>query len=136
MNRENWRAEILLSAAISAGAVAPCVVLAEFLSSVGIKVPYLSFIPAIVGCCAVGGWALASWALVFSAMGLWYFFLPPTGFAWPEHGDAAHLIVFIVVSFFVCWIIEGQRRANDALSRDNVALGCKVSTLLSRIKAR
>jgi K+-sensing histidine kinase KdpD len=135
MQEENHAFDVILWAVTAALAVAPCVVLAEALAGCGIDVPYLCFIPAIVGCCAVGGWPLASWALVFSALGLWYFFVPPTGFGWPEYGDAAHLIVFIGVSYFVCWIIEGQRRANDALSRDNVALGYKISALIQRVKA-
>jgi K+-sensing histidine kinase KdpD len=125
-----------LTAVTAAFAVALCTATAVALNACGIAVPYLCFVAGIVGCCAVGGWALASWALVFSALGIWYFFLPPTGFGWPEYSDAAHLIVFVVVSYFVCWIIDGQRRANDALSRDNVALGCKLSTLLSRVKTR
>ncbi|HEV8013946.1 MAG TPA: DUF4118 domain-containing protein [Stellaceae bacterium] len=128
--------DIVVSAVIAALAVALCVLLSEILRTGGVDVPYLCLILAIVGCCAIGGWALASWALVFSAVGLWYFFLPPTGSGWPEYSDAAHLIVFIAVSFFVCWIVDGQRRANDALARDNVALGCKLSALLRRAKAR
>ena len=128
--------DIVISAAVAAIAVVPCVLLAEILRSLSVDVPYLCFIIAIVGCCAIGGWALASWALVFSAVGLWYFFLPPTGSGWPEYADAGHLIVFVAVSFFVCWIVDGQRRANNALARDNVALGCKISALLRRAKAR
>jgi K+-sensing histidine kinase KdpD len=136
MQEESRAVDLVLSAVTSAVAVVPCLAITEFLDEIGIEVPYLCFIPAIVGCCAVGGWALASWALVFSTLGVWYFFLPPAGFGWPEYGDAAHLIVFIVVSFFVCWVIDGQRRTNNALSRDNVALGYKVSALLQRFKAR
>lgn len=127
---------LFLTGAIAAVAVVPSLALAEFLRAVGVDVPYLCFIIAIVACCAIGGWALASWALVFSSVGLWYFFLPPTGYGWPEYSDAAHLIVFVCVAYFVCWIIDGQRRANDALARDNVALGCKISALLNRVKAR
>lgn len=135
MQEESRAFDLVLSAVAAAVAVAPCVVIAKFLSVYDVDVPYLCFIPAIVGCCAIGGWALASWALIHSALGLWYFFLPPAGFIWPEYGDATHLVVFIVVCFFVCWIIDGQRRANFALSRDNFALGCKISALLQRIKA-
>ena len=133
---ESRTIDTVLTAVIAGIAVAVCVVLAELLHACAIDVPYLCFLGGIVGCCAVGGWALASWALIFSAFGIWYFFLPPTGFGWPEYSDATHLMVFIGVTFFVCWIIDGQRRANHALSRDNVALGCKVSTLLRRAKAR
>ena len=135
MTRESPTFALVASAVIAAAIVMPCAVMAELLDACGIAVPYLCFIVAIVGCCAIGGWWLASWALVFSAFGVWFFFLPPTGSGWPEYGDAAHLVVFIVVSYFVCWIIDGQRRANDALTRDNVALGCRISALLKRAKA-
>jgi len=120
---------------VAALAVTGCALLAEAFAAFGIDVPYLCFIIAIVACCALGGWALAAWALVFSAVGLWDFFLPPNGFGWPKYSDAGHLLVFIIVAFFVCWIIDGLRRANDALSRDNVVLGVKLTALLKRAKA-
>lgn len=133
---ESRALNFVLTAAIGALGIVPCAVLAELLRRAGVDVPYLCFLVGIVACCAFGGWALAAWALVFSALGLWYFFLPPSGFGWPEYSDAAHLIVFIGVSFFACSIIDGQRRANDELTRDNVVLGCKLSSLLKRAKAR
>lgn len=135
MDQGSRTTTIVLSAAIAGLAVMVCALLAEAFAACGIDVPYLCFIIAIVACCALGGWALAAWALVFSAVGIWDFFLPPSGFGWPKYSDAAHLIVFVIVAFFVCWIIDGLRRANDALSRDNVVLGCKISALLRRAKA-
>ena len=135
MDQGSRPAAIALSAAVAAFAVVGCALLAEAFAAFGIDVPYLCFIIAIVACCALGGWGLAAWALVFSAVGLWDFFLPPSGFGWPKYSDAGHLIVFIIVAFFVCWIIDGLRRANDALWRDNVVLGVKISALLKRAKA-
>ena len=135
MDQGSRTATIVLSAAIAAVAVTVCALLAGAFAACGIDVPYLCFIIAIVACCALGGWSLAAWALVFSAAGIWDFFLPPSGFGWPQYSDAGHLVVFIIVSFFVCWIIDGLRRANDALSRDNVVLGCKITALLKRAKA-
>ncbi|HEY1505423.1 MAG TPA: DUF4118 domain-containing protein [Stellaceae bacterium] len=135
MDQGSQTANTVLSAAVAAFAVVGCALLAEAFAACGIDVPYLCFIIAIVACCALGGWGLAAWALVFSAVGIWDFFLPPTGFGWPQYSDAAHLVVFIIVAFFVCWIIDGLRRANSALSRDNVVLGCKITALLKRAKA-
>jgi len=135
MDQGSRTATIVISAAVAAFAVAVCALLAKAFAACGIDVPYLCFIIAIVACCALGGWALAAWALVFSAVGLWDFFLPPTGFGWPKYSDAGHFAVFIIVAFFVCWIIDGLRRANNALSRDNVVLGCKITALLKRAKA-
>ena len=135
MDQGSRTATIVLSAALAAFAVAGCALLAEAFAAFGIDVPYLCFIIAIVACCAFGGWTLAAWALVFSAVGLWDFFLPRSGFGWPKYSDAAHLAVFVIVAFFVCWIIDGLRRANNVLSRDNVVLGVKLSALLKRAKA-
>ena len=135
MDQGSPTSTILLSASVAAFAVTGCALLAEAFAAFGIDVPYLCFIIAIVACCALGGWGLAAWALVFSAVGIWDFFLPPSGFGWPKYSDAGHLIVFIIVAFFVCWIIDGLRRANSALSRDNVVLGVKLSALLKRAKA-
>lgn len=133
---ESRTIDTVLTAAIAAVAVALCTLVTELLYLCGIDVPYLCFLAVIVACCALGGWALSAWALIFSTVGIWGFFARLTHHGWPKHGDAAHLIFFIAVSYFVCWIIDGQRRANNALTRDNVALGCKVSTLLRRAKAR
>jgi K+-sensing histidine kinase KdpD len=135
MEQGSRTANIVLSALVAGIAVTACALLAAGFAAFGIDVPYLCFIIAIVACCALGGWALAAWALVFSAVGLWNFFLPPSGLGWPKYSDTAHLIVFVIVAFFVCWIIDGLRRANDALSRDNVVLGVKLSALLKRAKA-
>jgi len=135
MDQGSRTTNIALSVVVAALAVAVCALLAAAFAAMGIDVPYLCFIIAIVACCALGGWSLAAWALVFSAVGLWHFFLPPSGLGWPRYSDTAHLVVFVIVAFFVCWIIDGLRRANDALSRDNVVLGVKLSALLKRAKA-
>ena len=135
MEQGTRTSNLALSASVAGFAVVLCAILANAFSAFGIDVPYLCFIIAIVACCAFGGWSLAAWALVFSTAGIWNFYLPHGGSGWPKYADAGHLIVFIIVGFFVCWIIDGFRRANDALSRDNVLLGCKISALLRRAKA-
>jgi K+-sensing histidine kinase KdpD len=116
--------------------VALCIGVEYGLEICHVTAPYLIFLPAIAGTCAIGGLGTALWAIFFSTIGLWYFFIPPYGFSVPDYTDFAHLCVFVGVSCFVCWVIDSLRRTNDELSRDNVALGCKVSTLLMRYKAR
>lgn len=103
---------------------------------INVDAPYLVFLSAVAGICALGGFAVAIWTALFSIVGLWAVFVPPAGFAVPNVDDSVHIGVFIGVCAFVCWIIDGQRRANAELSRDNVALGCKISVLLNRHKAR
>lgn len=112
-----------------------CLAIDIALNSMEIKTPYIALLPGIAGACAIGGFSAALWAIFFSTLGLWYFFIPPGGFALPDFGDFAHLCVFVGVSAFVCWVIDGLRRSNDALSKDNVVLGCKISNLLNRHKA-
>jgi K+-sensing histidine kinase KdpD len=113
-----------------------CISLEVALEYLSISAPYLVFLPAIAGACALGGFGAALWAIFFSTAGLWYFFVPPFGFALPSFNDFAHLCVFVGVASFVCWVIDRLRRANDELSRDNVMLGCKISTLLTHAKAQ
>ncbi len=113
-----------------------CCLLAQWLDQLEINAPYLSFLPAIVGSCALGSFTLAVWALTLSSIGLWFFFIPPVGFGMPGLTDLAHLGVFVVIALFVCWLIDGLRQSNEELSRDNVTLGVKLSTLMARIRPR
>lgn len=111
-----------------------CAVFGIVLRWIGIDAPYLVFVPAIVGICALAGFILALWTVFFSTLGLWLLFVSPKGFAIPKVGDVAHIAIFVGVSIFVCWVIDGLRRANQQLSRDNVVLGCKLSVLLNRLR--
>ena len=122
--------------AIASAAVGGCCLFALWLDQFAVNAPYLSFLPAIVGCCALGSFGLAMWALLLSTIGLWFWFIPPTGFGIPCATDLAHLGVFIVITLFVCWVIDGLRQSNAELSRDNVTLGVKLSTLMARIRSR
>lgn len=128
--------DLALRIATAAACVALCVVLSIALEWMNIDAPYLLFLSAIAGICALGGLSVAVWMVLFSTLGLWAVFIPPAGFAFPNVDDSVHIGVFIGACTFVCWIIDGLRRANAELSRDNVALGCKISVLLNRHKAR
>jgi hypothetical protein len=77
------------------------------------------------------GLSAGSSAAVLSTVSLWYFLIPPDGFALPGRSDAGHLLVFLAVATVVCWIIELQRRSNDQLAQENFELGYKVSLLRS-----
>ncbi len=115
--------------------VGVCVTIGLILESMNVSAPYLVFLPAIAGSCAIAGFRAGLWAIFLSTIGLWLFFLPPDGFELPSYAELGHLAVFVIVTVFLCWIIDGQRRSNDALSRDNVMLGFKISTLMNRNKA-
>jgi K+-sensing histidine kinase KdpD len=115
--------------------VGACVAFGLLLEAMNVSAPYLVFVPAIAGSCAIAGFSAGVWAIFLSTFGLWFFFLPPEGFTMPSYGELGHLCVFVLVTVFLCWIIDGQRRSNNALSRDNIMLGFKISTLLNRKKA-
>lgn len=136
LGREKRLSQPLAKIAATGIAVALCLVVDIVLDTMGIKTPYLAFMPAIIGSCALGGFGSALWATFFSCIGLWAFFIPREVSGVPSYGDTAHFAVFIGISLFSCWVIDGLKRANEQLERDNVALGFKVSLLLNRRKAR
>jgi K+-sensing histidine kinase KdpD len=115
--------------------VALCLAVDIGLDTIGIKTPYLTFLPAVVGSSLLAGFGSALWATLLSSLGLWYFFLPADRLGLPTYSDIAHLGVFAGVALFIAWVIDGLRRSNAALARDNVVLGCKISTLLHRSRA-
>lgn len=122
----------VITIAATAFAVAVSLAVDVALSSMGIKTPYIAFVPAIVGSCALAGFGAGLWAILFSSLAVWCFVLPDGAEGLLGYSDFGHLCVFIGVNMFVCWIIDGLRRQNAALARDNVALGCKISALLGR----
>lgn len=122
----------VITIAATAFGVAVSLAVDAALSSMGIKTPYIAFVPTIVGTCALAGFGGALWAILFSSLAVWCFVLPDAGEGMLSYGDFGHLCVFIGVNMFVCWIIDGLRRQNAELSRDNVTLGCKISALLGR----
>jgi K+-sensing histidine kinase KdpD len=135
MKQGSSLSDLVVKMATVASCVGLCIGLETALEVCHVSAPYLIFLPAIAGACAISGLGTALWAICFSAIGLWYFFIPPYGFSVPDYTDFGHLCVFVGVSCFVCWVIDSLRRTNDELSRDNVVLGCKISTLLTRNKA-
>ena len=123
--------ELLLTIAGIGACVGASTLLALAFGMLDMSAPYLAFLPAVALCCMLDGFRAGSIAAVLSACSLWYFLIPPDGFALPDHSDAGHLLVFLGVATVVCWIIELQRRSNDQLAQENFELGYKVSLLRS-----
>ncbi|HKT17762.1 MAG TPA: DUF4118 domain-containing protein [Stellaceae bacterium] len=134
MNQGAHFSDLMSRLAVTALAVVLAITIEGLLETVKVSTPYLVFLPVVTGICALSGFGMGLCAILFSALGLWYFFIPPHGFDLPSPADFMHLCVFVTVAFFGCWIIDGLKRANDELSRDNFVLGCKISMLLSRKK--
>jgi len=128
-------ADSVIEIAATAIVVALCLAVDIALDSIGIKTPYLPFLPGVVAGTVIAGFGGALWATLLSALGLWFFFLTSEGSGLPGICDFAHLCVFIGIALFTAWVIDGLRRSNAELVRDNVVLGCKISTLLHRVRA-
>jgi len=119
----------LLRLASIVGCVGAGTLFALVFAMLDMSAPYLAFLPGIALCCMLDGLSAGSGAALLSALSLWYFMIPPPGFALPERSDVGHLLVFLAVATVVCWIIEWQRRSNDQLAQENFELGYKVSLL-------
>jgi K+-sensing histidine kinase KdpD len=136
MNQGVHLSDFLFRTALTAIAVILSIGAELVLETMHASAPYLVFLPTIIGACALGGFVMALCAIAFSAIGLLFFFIPPNGFALPNAADFVHLAIFIAVAAFGCWIIDGLRRSNHELTRDNVMLGCKISSLLHQRRIR
>ena len=128
-------ADSVIKIAVISVAVALCLAVDCIFDSMGIKTPYLTLLPAVVGASFIAGFGAALLATIFSSLGLWCLFLTSRGHSLPSYSDFAHLCVFAAVSLFIAWVIDGLRRSNAELVRDNVILGCKITTLLHRARA-
>ncbi len=100
-----------------------------------IDAEFQAFVPSIVLACLLFGFAAGTMAATVSVLILWYFFVPPPGFALPSFGEAGHLLAFLAVAIFLCRIVTWQRRTNEELAQENFELGYK-NFLLREIRSR
>jgi K+-sensing histidine kinase KdpD len=108
---------------------------ALLMQSVGIDAEFQGFVPCIVLACLMFGFIAGTAALIGSAVVLWYYFVPPPGFALPTFGDSTHLVVFLAVGIFLCRIVARQRQTNEELAKENFELGYR-NFLLRELRAR
>ena len=99
-------------AAVSVGAA----VLLHFALApwLGLKVPYLSFFPAILISGWYGGLGPGGAATVLSALAAMYFFLPPDGFAVSDSADAFSLPLFVLTGLMIAWLNHQRRSAAES----------------------
>jgi K+-sensing histidine kinase KdpD len=116
--------------------VAASTLLVHVLLGFGINAVYLPFLPPVALCCLVDGLGSGLAATALCGLALWYFYVPPEGFALPDAAHALHLFVFVAVSAFMCWVIHLQRRSNQQLMEENFELGYKVGLLRELRAAR
>jgi len=103
--------------------------------AVGINAEFQAFEPGIVLACLTFGFVAGMAATAVSSVLLWYYFVPPPGFALPDFGESTHLVVFLAVSVFLCRVVTRQRQTNEELAKENFELGYK-NFLLREIRSR
>jgi len=123
--------EVLTKSVLTGAGVAFGIVLAQACSTLEVEAPYLPFLPGIVMSSLLGGLRLGAVATLLSGGSLRFCFVKPCySLALPGAADALHLLLFLAVALLICYAIDKLMRSNDALSRDNFALGHKVFLLL------
>jgi PAS domain S-box-containing protein len=82
--------------------------------SLGLKVPYLQFYPAILLAAWYGGLGPGLLTTAVSALAAMYFLLPPDGFAVSDPWDRLSLGVFVATGFVIAWLYHRVRAADEA----------------------
>lgn len=90
---------------------------------------HLAFLPAVAVCCLLDGLAAGLAATVLGGLTLWCFFIPLGRFDLPDTAQTVHLVVFLAVAGFMCWVIDVQHRSNEQLTRENFELGYKLGLM-------
>ena len=82
--------------------------------SLGLKVPYLQFYPAIIVAAWYGGLGPGLLTTAVSALAAMYFLLPPAGFAVSDPWDQLSLGGFAATGFVIAWLYYRLRAADEA----------------------
>jgi len=89
--------------------------------SLGAKVPYLQFFPAVMVAAWYGGFGPGLLCTAASALDSMYFLLPPAGLAVADPADVLSLGLFVAIGVVISWLNhrlhlaqEGQRTEADA----------------------
>jgi PAS domain S-box-containing protein len=82
--------------------------------SLGLKVPYLQFYPAIIVAAWYGGLGPGVLSTILSSLAAMYFFLPPAGPAVGEASDQLSLGVFAATGFVISWLNHRLHLAEEA----------------------
>ncbi len=82
--------------------------------SLGLKVPYLQFYPAIIVAAGFGGFRTGILVTSLSALAAMYYFLPPAGLAVTDPSDQLSLAVFVATGAFISYLSHRVHRAEEA----------------------
>ena len=91
--------------AVAIGALAAALLFRYLVrDSLGFKVPYLQFYPAIIVAAWYGGLGPGVATTVLATIAAMYFFLPPAGFAVGDASDQLSLGVFVATGLVISWL--------------------------------
>ena len=91
--------------AVAIGALAAALLFRYLVrDSLGFKVPYLQFYPAIIVAAWFGGLGPSVATTVLAMMAAMYLFLPPAGFAVGDASDQLSLGVFVATGLVISWL--------------------------------
>ncbi len=108
---------------------------AFFMRALGIGAEFQCFVPFVVLSCLMFGFLAGAVTAAGSAVVLWYYFVPPPGFALPSFSDTSHLVVYLAVTIFLCRVVSRQRQTNEELEKENFELGYR-NFLLRELRSR
>lgn len=81
-------------------------------SLLGEGVPFILYFPAIVVSAWFGGMGAGLWATVLSAIGAWFFFIPPYhSVVTPSPASVFQLGLFLLVAGFLCLVTRALQKA-------------------------
>jgi two-component system sensor kinase FixL len=85
-----------------------------FRDSLGLKVPYLQFYPAIIAAAWYGGFGPGILTTTLSTGVAMYFLLPPAGFGVGDSADVLSLVVFAGTGLVIAWLNRRLHLAEEA----------------------
>jgi len=104
------------------------------LRHLGVDDPELALVPAVVVLWLINGVGGGIFAVLVATVITWYIFLPPQwSFRIADSAELWELMIYVAVTCFVCYVIEGQKKRITGLLADNLALNRR---LLERQTAR
>jgi K+-sensing histidine kinase KdpD len=104
------------------------------LKRLGVDDPELALVPAVILLWLIDGLGGGISAVIVATGIAWYIFLPPQwSFRIADASELWELIIYVAVTGFICYVIEGQKKRITELLADNLALNRR---LLERQAAR
>jgi K+-sensing histidine kinase KdpD len=93
------------------------------LARLGVDDPEMALLPAVVIAWLIDGIAGGLTGIALATISGWFFFMPPAwSFRVPDMGSSVSFLLYIAVTAFVCYVVQGQKNRIAELLDDNLAL--------------